>query len=191
MAKIKWTEKDVKKVFKEYDKKCDVRSHPAYPAARRLDMKNPGFYEKICSHMKNVRSERESEYQKKLVDTISRFLELKDIKFELYTELYLPKGGFDVKSRVDLYLKIPSLSLEIPIEVKHDKSNWSNTHIKEQLRRYNRCVRHRVNIVKTVLVSPEGGYGFSEAQLFVIIENYIKFKKMNITFDKNKHYLDA
>lgn len=160
------------KVFRQKALECETKTEfrNKYPSLykRALEIsrttKRKNFMKDICSHMKDLVIERELNYTKNIfVPKLRKVLRKRNIKFNIHQEYRISND-----SRIDILVEIKnkSGSIFIPIEVKHDYSEWTKTHIKEQVQKYNRYFKTMNNTTKTYLISPNGKYG-EKAEKFI------------------------
>ena len=162
-----WTEKELIELASEYNRIIDFKKENtgAYSAILKYNI-----LDTIFDKSKRNASLREKEYQNRFALKIEEFLTSKNVNFLLKKELRIPQRDND-KGRVDLFLSLLDYDIIIPIEVKHDMSDYSN--IKRQISKYNRSFRERKGFYGTYLVSERGRYGFSEEEFMLILEKII------------------
>lgn len=134
---------------------------------------NTKFMDKICSHMIDLVTEREKKYTRdSFIPLIRSTLRKHKLKFKIHYEYKLNKN-----SRIDLIIEIKGKEIYfIPVEVKHDYSEWSEKSLQEQIRKYNQFFKEKKNTTKTFLVSPKGRYGESEESFIKKINDAINNK---------------
>ena len=169
------------KEFKEKALECETKTEfrNKYPSLykRALEIsrttKRKRFMKDICSHMKDLVVERELEFTKEIfVPKLRKLLIKHKLKFKIHQEKILTKD-----SRIDLILEIKGKETYfIPIEVKHDYSEWTKNSIQVQIRKYNKYFKEQKNTSKTYLVSPKGKYGESMEEFLKKLNKAIKTK---------------
>lgn len=168
--------------LKEYRKRaleCKTKTefrkkYPSlYKGALEINKTKANFMQSICSHMIDLIEERELNYTKQtLVPELRKMLRKYRLKFKIHQEYVVNQ-----RDRVDLVIEIKGkVTYYIPIEVKHDYSEWSEKQIKEQILKYNRFFNNQKNTTKTYLVSPKGKYGESAKDFINKLESSIKNK---------------
>jgi hypothetical protein len=169
------------KVFKEKALECNTKTEfrNKYPSLykRALQIsrttKRKNFMKQICSHMKDLIIEREHDFTKnEFIPNIRKLLRKHKIKFKIHREYLL-----DDKSRIDVLIEIKGKETYfIPVEVKHDYSEWTKNQIQLQIRKYNKYFQNHKNTTKTYLISPKGKYGESMDIFFKKLDSAIKNK---------------
>lgn len=109
---------------------------------------------------------REEKYKLQLLKKIQKILKQSQVKFKIEQEYYFFSGK--KRNYVDFVVIVRSRI--IPIEVKHDESEWTKKECRAQIARYNRHFKQNKKANRTILMSPKGRYGISETELLNQIE---------------------
>lgn len=171
----------VKESSLSYETKTQFRkSNPSlYKKALSISKNNNKLKKELFSHMRCLVVERELDYTKnELVPEIRKILRKNRIKFSIHQEVILNKNA-----RIDLVIEIKGKeSIFIPVEVKHDFSDWTNSEINKQLSKYNNHFKRKKNTTKTILISPKGRYGVSSLTFLKELDKSIKNKKIDLSY---------
>jgi hypothetical protein len=157
-----WNKERCHEVALKYKGRYDfqVNERGAYGSALRQ-----GFLDEICNHMDENLTLRERKYQDKLF----RKLKIKYPNIKIYQEYSIKIKNR--KARLDIFIEADNIN--IPIEIKHDKSYHYPKEIEEQINKYNNYFKDKHDTIDVILMSPKGKYGISERELLSKLDNLI------------------
>lgn len=164
---VKWNEQKCFKIAQKYSTKNSFNM--AQPGAYAAIIRNK--WQSTCfSHMPEFSNQirRESKFQKNVIRDIKK--KFKDL--EIIIEYTIPKK-YGINGRVDLLIKNKKTEKFILLELKHDKSQWSRNHIKNQIQKYEIALSKAKGYSGVFVISNNGKYGHHIHNLSNIISKTI------------------